>query len=174
MNSKYHPHNVFKFCPKCGQKSLVQHCEKSQKCSKCNFLFYTNSAGAVAAIIKNNKGKVLLTTRAFDPGKGMLDLPGGFVDPNESVEQALVREVKEELNLDVVSWKYLGSSFNEYVYKDVLYYTHDMIFECQVKTLEGIKVDDDVSGYDFYNINDQIIQQVGLDSIKRILSEYKE
>jgi len=172
MNSQYHPHNVFKFCPKCGGQNLYSHCEKSQKCNDCDYIFYTNSAGAVGAIIKNEQGEILLTVRAFEPGKGMLDLPGGFVDPGETAEECLLREIKEELNLDIIDYKYFASFPNEYVYKEILYFTIDLIFECTVASFDSINAADDVTGFGFYKIDDSVIQQVGLKSIKKILGEY--
>lgn len=172
MNSQFHPHNIFKYCPKCGAKSLIQDTEKSQKCTECDFVFFTNSAGAVGVIIKNSNGEILLTTRAFNPGKGMLDLPGGFIDPGETAEECMEREVKEELNLDITDYTFIGTFPNQYVYKDILYFTIDMIFECNVRSFEHIVADDDVSGYGFYNINDEVIQKVGLQSIKKILADY--
>ena len=172
MNNQYHPHAVFKFCPSCGAQSLEVCNTKAQKCTGCGFVFYTNSATAVAAIITNNVGQILLTKRAFDPGKGMLDLPGGFVDPLESAEQALYREIQEELNLTIVSHSYYKSFPNEYVYGGVLYFTTDLVFICSVQSIETIRVADDVSGYQFSEISDTIIERIGLPSIKKILQDF--
>ena len=46
-----------------------------------------------------------MTLRAEDPGKNLLDLPGGFVDKNENFEKAAMREVKEELNIELKDTK---------------------------------------------------------------------
>lgn len=173
MNKAFHPHVVCKYCPKCGSNKFKAHNFKAQKCDDCGFIFYTNAAAAVAAIITNEKGEILLTIRAFDPGKGMLDLPGGFVDPGESVETALQREIFEELGLQITSTKYFGSFPNEYVYCGILYYTIDLVYICNVHDLSKIQVDDDVVGYEFHAVNDEVIQNVGLGSIKKILEEYK-
>ena len=54
----------------------------------------------VAAIIKNDEGKILLTCRNVEPFKGQWCLPGGHIDANETVETAVIREVKEETGLD--------------------------------------------------------------------------
>ena len=48
-----------------------------------------------------NGDSVLLIRRAFEPFKGFLALPGGFVDIFESVEMACVRELKEETGLEI-------------------------------------------------------------------------
>ena len=55
----------------------------------------------VAAIIKNEAGKILLTHRNVEPFKGQWCLPGGAVDPGESVTEACEREVFEETGLSV-------------------------------------------------------------------------
>lgn len=54
----------------------------------------------VAAIIKNDEDKILLTRRNVEPFKGQWCLPGGHIDQNENVRDAVVREVKEETGLD--------------------------------------------------------------------------
>lgn len=47
------------------------------------------------------KGKILLAKRGSEPGKGKWSVPGGLVELGEKLEKAVVREVKEETNLDV-------------------------------------------------------------------------
>jgi 8-oxo-dGTP diphosphatase len=54
----------------------------------------------VAAIIKNEAGKILLTRRNVEPFKGQWCLPGGHIDENEKAFDAVVREAKEETGLD--------------------------------------------------------------------------
>lgn len=55
-----------------------------------------------------HRGKIVLIRRAFDPGKGQLAAPGGFVELGESLEQAVVREVFEETGLRVKVDRLLG------------------------------------------------------------------
>ncbi|MDA3881658.1 MAG: NUDIX domain-containing protein [Bacteroidales bacterium] len=172
MNSQFHPHSVFNYCPSCGQQSFEKDSFKSQKCLVCGFVLYTNASTAVAAIITNRKGEILLTKRAFEPAQGMFDLPGGFVDPGETAEKALIREVHEELNLIIESYSYFSSFPNEYVYGGLLYYTLDMVFECKVTSLEQIIPADDVADFVFLPISKDLIEGVGLMSIKNILRAY--
>ena len=174
MNSQFHPHSVFHYCPSCGKQSFEKDSFKSQKCSVCGFVLYTNASTAVAAIITNKKGEILLTKRAFEPAQGMFDLPGGFADPGETAEQALVREVQEELNLTIESYSYFSSFPNEYVFAGVLYYTLDMVFECEVASLEHIIPADDVADYAFLPITEDVIDGVGLSSVKKILQAFEK
>ncbi len=94
------------YCPKCGYKTFESDEEKSYKCSRCNFQFFVNVASAVTAIIRNSKNEILFTIRKHDPVKGTLDLPGGFTEYGETGEEAITREVKEELNLDLTKITY--------------------------------------------------------------------
>ena len=54
----------------------------------------------VAAIIKNEAGKILLTRRNIEPFKGQWCLPGGHIDEFEPAREAVIREAKEETGLD--------------------------------------------------------------------------
>jgi ADP-ribose pyrophosphatase YjhB (NUDIX family) len=86
-------------------------------------------APAAAAILVTPQG-ILLTKRAHEPKAGMLDVPGGFVNYNESIETALARELHEELSIKVTNYQYIGSFPNIYVYKDITYFTTDAFFIC--------------------------------------------
>ena len=163
-------HKTFRYCPKCGAVDFVKKSNKLFICNKCNFNFYINTAAAVAGIIQNKSGHILMTIRRFDPMAGKLDLPGGFVDGNETAEEALIREIKEELNLDIKDFKYYKSIPNLYHFKEITYNTLDLIYFCSVKNFENIKAGDDVRGYKFLRINEiDIDKDVGLNSIKHII-----
>jgi NAD+ diphosphatase len=124
---------VFKYCPKCGAAALRMEKGKLLWCTACGFELYLNAAAAVAAVIEDDQGRVLITVRGKEPGKGKWDLPGGFADPGESAEDALRREVREEVGLEVTTMQYLGSGPNTYEYRGVRYATTDLVFVCQVQ-----------------------------------------
>jgi ADP-ribose pyrophosphatase YjhB (NUDIX family) len=121
------------YCPKCGQRSLRQLNAKEFVCERehCQFTAYKNTAAAVAAIIVLNDDKIIMTRRGKEPVKGKLDLPGGFVDADETLEKSLEREVKEELSLRIRDLSYLGSFPNKYPCKGIEYSTVDSVFVCK-------------------------------------------
>ncbi|HAQ64457.1 MAG TPA: DNA mismatch repair protein MutT [Bacteroidales bacterium] len=172
LTDQHFPVNRFAFCPACGAESFVQYDQKALLCRHCNLLLYFNSSAAVAAIITNAEGEVLFTIRRRNPAVGLLDLPGGFVDPGETAEEALVREIQEELGLEVIGCNYLRSFANTYHYREVLYHTTDLVFCCTVKSFEGIKADDDVSGYVFRDPKGIDPHEIGLASIQAAIRSY--
>lgn len=139
------------YCPECGSNS-IQADGKRYHCNECKFEFFFNVAAACAAIIVH-QDSIIATIRKHNPEKGKLDLPGGFVDPHESVEQAICREVKEELNLELTELNYIGSSHNRYPYSGIQYHTLDAFFVAQIDSIEGIHVEDDISDYKRIPIN---------------------
>ncbi|HZG83069.1 MAG TPA: NUDIX domain-containing protein, partial [Brevibacillus sp.] len=55
----------------------------------------------VGAVIKNDQNEILLVLRNRNPEKGTWSIPGGKVDPYENLEDCVIREIKEEVNLEV-------------------------------------------------------------------------
>lgn len=137
-----HPLEKLPCCPRCGSKHFGIHDKKSRRCDDCGLTYYANPAAAVAVLIVNEKGELLVTKRAFEPAKGMLDLPGGFCDPNETVEEAVSREVMEETGLEVTDISYLGSRPNVYEWQGIEIPTLDFFFSCKVSSTDAHAADD--------------------------------
>jgi len=93
-----------RFCPLCGAALIRQAVPPDQReqavCPHCRFVFYLNPK-LVAGTIPEHDGRVLLTRRSINPGRGLWTYPGGFVDFGESVTDAAVRETLEETGLNV-------------------------------------------------------------------------
>ncbi len=89
------------YCPTC-KNTLTAKNDKGEDvlvCNSCGFVFWNNPKPVVSAVI-SNEGKILTLKRAKEPFKGFWVLPGGFMRHDETPEQAVVRETKEESNLD--------------------------------------------------------------------------
>jgi len=163
-----------RFCPKCGQEKLLWNNITKWSCGNCDFVLYHNTAAAVAVIIRC-KDEVFFTLRNQQPGKGKLDLPGGFTDPAESSEETCARELNEELGLsiDPKAFSYLGSQPNIYPYKSIDYNTLDLFYQYDVEekfeiTLEESEISE---GY-WIKWSDIDLEKIAFESQKKFLRSY--
>lgn len=161
------------YCPSCGQPTFSPQSEKSFQCSQCDFTFFQNTASAVLAIIRC-QDEILVATRAREPGKGMWDFPGGFVDHDESLEQALHRELQEELNFQPAPNKanYFGSYPNTYVYKNVEYKTCDAFFAVELAHKPELTAGDDVADVAWVKITELAPDKFAFASARKALALY--
>lgn len=161
----------FTCCPKCGSSDVCEHESNGMKCSTCNFLYFHNTASAAGAIIKSPEG-ILLVRRGHNPKKGMFDIPGGFVNYNESIEDALTREVKEELSLDIGIMTYLGSFPNVYKYQEVTYFTTDAVFVCTFDTIPRLHPNNEIADYQWLRDDMIPMDQFAFESTKAAFTKY--
>jgi NAD+ diphosphatase len=159
-------------CVKCGQPSLIRQGAKAYHCNLCGFVYFHNVAAAVSAVIVCN-GQILLVERAQQPAKGKLDFPGGFADYNESNEQALTRELLEELQLPIDNMQYLFSYPNRYLFKDVLYSTLDSFFEIRFDSEPSLVLQqEEISRYFWLDMKNMDVKQLAFVSGQNALQEY--
>jgi len=123
-------------------------------------------------LITDAEGRLLITVRKAEPAKGTWDLPGGFVDPGESAEETLRREITEELGLDILSARYLYSIPNTYKYGQVAYQSVDLVYRCKVEDASKAQAADDVEAVLFKRYNDIEPENFGLASIRNIVRWY--
>lgn len=167
-----HPLELFGYCPKCGSSRFDVNSEKSRKCENCGFEYFINPAAAVVAFITNSRGELLVQRRLREPAKGMLDLPGGFADKQETAEESVAREVMEETALEVTATRYMFSMPNVYRYSGMDINTLDMFFECEVKDTSVMKAGDDAAECFWVSLEDIRTEQFGLRSVRHGLKEY--
>ena len=160
---------AWKFCPRCGSPA-----KKPGKhpfvCATCEFTHFFGPVSAVGAIATDPDGQVLLLVRAKDPGKGLYGLPGGFIDPGETAEQALHREVLEEVQLEVTSHRYLASFPNEYNYHGFILPVTDMFFVVEVVSFDAIHAaDGEIADWHFCNPRKRELNSMAFLSNRRAL-----
>jgi ADP-ribose pyrophosphatase YjhB (NUDIX family) len=92
----------YTFCPRCGAplSEQVAFGRPRRVCRYCGFIHFKDPKVAVAALVSAD-GRVLLVRRAVMPGIGLWALPAGYMDQDESPQEALAREVSEETGLTV-------------------------------------------------------------------------
>lgn len=131
----------FAYCPNCGKENPPFLNQKQLLCDNCHFEYFHNTASAVGVLLRflgQDTIRYLLIRRANQPSRGLLDVPGGFVDQGETLEQAASREFQEELGIrlgiDTLEPKYFCSVPNQYFYNNVMYFTTDIFFIADLLT----------------------------------------
>jgi ADP-ribose pyrophosphatase YjhB (NUDIX family) len=145
-----HPSEAFAFCPRCG---VAQNCGVAQTatkqnafdCPHCHFRYHFNAAIGVVGVIENTNSELFFIRRAREPGKGKLAFPGGFVDPGETAEEALRREVREEVGMEITNVRFLLSRPNLYAYRELVYSVCDLCFSATVSGSAGPLAESEVS-----------------------------
>ena len=95
-----------------------------------------------------------------------MDLPGGFVDHDESLEKALEREIKEELQVTISQCSYVFSYPNRYEYEGVLYKTIDAFFLTEFDDKPVVIASDDVADTVWLEIHAINLDKIAFDSIR--------
>ena len=139
----------------------------SKPCPECghSILYYRNPVPTVDIIIFSPPGQVVLIERK-NPPHGWA-LPGGFVDYGESVEQAALREAKEETGLDVVLTGLLGVYSDPR--RDPRFHTLSIVFTANAMDLSKLKANDDARQARLFSLDD--LPELAFDH-GRILRDY--
>ena len=164
-----HPLEKFEYCPMCGSHHFVENSKASKKCENCGFELFMNPSSANVAIITNSKGEILVERRRNEPAKGTLDLIGGFVDPGERTEEAIVREIKEETGIEVEEsqLRYLFSQPNTYNYSNFIVRTTDTFFHILIPSTTTFQAKDDVAACWWVKKSELNTSEIGLDSVRK-------
>lgn len=97
-----------RFCGRCGQPTVNAPGERAKLCPQCGLLSFPRLSPAVIMLIRRGEDEFLLArNRGF--AEGFYSVLAGFVEPGESLEEAVAREVHEEVNLDIRDIRYFGS-----------------------------------------------------------------
>lgn len=107
----------WRHCPRCGAPLERGRAEGEVgdvlHCPACGLVIHDNPAPTASALVVRD-GRVLLARRARPPRQGLWDTPGGFVEPDELPEDAVVRELREETGLEVEPVRLIGFFLDRY------------------------------------------------------------
>jgi len=95
------------FCGRCGSETRTHLTERAKECPQCGLLHFPHLAPAIIVLIQRGREVLLARARRFETP--MYSTLAGFVEPGETLEEAVVREVKEESGITVKEIQYFGS-----------------------------------------------------------------
>ncbi len=162
--------DVYKYCPRC-QTEFSKNSNRLLICPNCKFKQYLNPVPCNGVIIVNEKNQIMLVKRKSEPKKGYWDLPGGFIEPGESFEESVKREIKEELGIEIEMTKLVGIYNDYYLYEGVNIPTFGVVVEAKIKSGE-LSINDDITDYQFFNKAEVLQQELAFDSLRKGLEDY--
>lgn len=167
------------FCRRCGSP-LASNNNHVYMCKNGHTLF-ANSSPCVGIFLLDQDDNVYLSVRGIEPRKGMLDTFGGFVDNEETLEQAIQRELQEEIGLNPDDYStpvFLTSAIGHYPYKGETITILSSMFWARLQTTQPLQPADDVA--DIYtspikDINPKLLHdddiRVGLEALRLVLAK---
>ncbi|NWF56621.1 MAG: NAD(+) diphosphatase [Syntrophaceae bacterium] len=96
-----------RFCGSCGIPLIAKDAERSKECPRCGLLHFPRLAPAVIVLVERGEQLLMARSRHFAPG--VYSVLAGFVEPGETLEQAVEREVFEEVGIRIRDIRYFGS-----------------------------------------------------------------
>lgn len=96
-----------RFCGCCGEKTSYHNIEHAKNCARCDTLFYCQISPVMLALVARKNEILLARAPHFAPG--VYSILAGFVEPGETLEQCVSREVKEEVNIEITNIRYFAS-----------------------------------------------------------------
>ncbi len=96
-----------RFCGRCGTRTLSSQTERAKICPSCHYVTYARLSPAIIVLVR--KDEMILLVRGKQAPAGRFSLVAGFVEPGETIEHAVHREVKEEAGIEISHVRYLAS-----------------------------------------------------------------
>lgn len=140
-----------RFCPYCAGRFERKYVQGRDRlvCTDCGEIYYQNPLPAATALVVNRHNQLLLGKRAVEPAKGEWGLPGGFIEMGETMEQAALRELKEETGLEGKILSFIGCFPQE-----SLFYGSIIIFGYRIEAAGGnLQAGDDVEEIIYFDLD---------------------
>jgi NAD+ diphosphatase len=136
-----------RFCSQCGTAVSQVTSEFAMQCESCRLRFYPRISPCIIVLITRGE-EVLLAQGEKNKEQGWYSTLAGFIESGESAEQAVIREVKEEVNVDITNIRYLNSQAWPFPNQLMLGY------EAEYSGGEIIPAPGEIADAQWFNIND--------------------
>lgn len=155
-----------RFCLVCGRRLVAvrEQGRLRRRCPGCGWTHYVNPVPAAVALIER-RGHLLLTRRGRPPYAGTWDLPGGFLEGDETPEAGLRRELKEELGVRVRRAHLVGLATDRYGPRGFPV----LALVYRVTATGAVRPGDDVSEARWFPRARVPVRSVGFPSMRRLL-----
>jgi NAD+ diphosphatase len=110
-----------RYCGRCGTATRIKEGERAKECPACGYVSYPRVTPAMMVLI--TRGHQLLLARAPRFPPGMFSALAGFVEPGETIEDCIRREVREEVGLEVGGIRYFSSQSWAFPHSLMIAYT---------------------------------------------------
>ncbi|MCX4095400.1 NUDIX hydrolase [Nocardia sp. alder85J] len=156
----------WKYCPRCASPTHFVGAgpERHAQCAGCGYVKYDNPLPTTIGLVMHG-GRILLLRRAIHPAFGEWDTVGGFLSGDETVEENLRREAKEEIGADIRQLEFVGSFSS--VYGDTGLHTIGIAFTCTVTDPE-IQLSEENSEYRWFAPEE--LPDVAFEDVRRALA----
>lgn len=103
---------AWNYCSICGDTLVIAHDGQSDKphCPKCRRFYYRNPVPVACCFVRRGKDELLFARRAVHPCYGEWCIPGGYIELEETSEEAALRELREETSLKAAGARLIGVS----------------------------------------------------------------
>ncbi len=162
-------HKKARHCPLCAAE-LVTHAVGGRvrvRCVACAFVLYENPASAAAGVVFNPAGEILLVRRAIEPYRDHWALPAGYQEIDETPQETVVREIREEAGIVATV---LGLLDYFFVADDPRKPANVAVFLCRTSEVDGARPGGEEVAAGFFPL-DALPDPIGFDNYPRILSK---
>lgn len=167
------PQQLIKYCPNC-KEDLVLEKKVRFKCRSCGYIQYISPVPCNSLIITNKSKEILLVERSNEPRAGFWDLPGGFIDIGENIETSVIREAKEETNLEFSpqDLHYISSNFMRYPYKGINEHLLNISYHANLPEGQIVMAGDDAKSAKFFAAADIPWENIAFTSVAKMIKTY--
>jgi ADP-ribose pyrophosphatase YjhB (NUDIX family) len=166
---------TYTYCPQCAAELIDRELDgrTRQVCPACGFIHYENPVPAAGCLVERD-GKVLMVRRKYAPYAGTWTLPAGFVEWDETPEQAAVRETKEETGLRAESMGLFGVFPWSHEYHDGQTHDNGLLVLYRAAVTGGeLQAGDDAQDVDWYGV-EELPRDIGFASHRAALAMWRD